>query len=249
MPDDPNQYSLPFRVRYEECGPGGVLRAAVCLRYVQELAFAHSAALGFPLAWYETHRRFWLVRRVQLVVEAPAGYGEDLIATTQVLGMRRVLARRRNTIRRADDGAPVATAVVDWIFTADGSAPVRVAAPLVAAFPALGQTITATPLPEPAVPASAQWTARRIRLGDLDAMGHANNAVYVDLLDDALWRAGAGAVLQQYPRTYELQFHAAARADEALREALWEDADGWHYRLEAVAGGLRAHGRLRAGSP
>ena len=247
MRDDPNQYSLPFRVRYEECGPGGVLRAAVCLRYVQELAFAHSTALGFPLAWYEAHRRFWLVRRVRLVVEAPARYGEDLMATTQVLGMRRVLARRRNTIRRAGDGAPVATAVVDWIFTADGSTPVPVPEPLVAAFPALGRTISAAPLPEPPVPADAQWTARRIRLGDLDAMGHANNAVYVDLLDDALWRAGAGAALHRYPRTYDLQYHAAARADEALREVLWQDADGWHYRLEGVAGRLRAHGRLRAG--
>ncbi|MDR7481732.1 MAG: thioesterase [Armatimonadota bacterium] len=245
MADDPNRYSLPFRVRYEECGPGGTLRAAVCLRYAQELAFAHSAALGFSLAWYEAHRRFWLVRRIALVVEAPARYGDDLIGTTQVLGMRRVLARRRTTIRRAGDGAPVASAVVDWIFTADGTAPARVPPDLVAAFPALGRAVTLLPLPAPATPEGAVWTARRFRLGDLDAMGHVNNAVYVDLLDDAVWRAGAGALLEGHPRTYDLQYHAAARADEVLRETVWEAGSGWWYRLETTAGDLRAHGRLR----
>lgn len=244
MATDPNRYSLPFRVRYEECGPGGALRAAACLRYAQELAFAHSAALGFSLAWYQAHRRFWLVRRVALVLETPARYGDDLIGTTQVLGMRRVLARRRTTICRADDGAPVASAIVDWIFTADGAAPARVPEELGGAFPALGRAVVPLPLAAPDAPEGAVWTARQVRLGDLDPMGHVNNAVYLDLLDDAAWRAGAP--LDRCPRTYDLQYHAASHADDVLRETAWEAADGWWYRLETAAGDLRVHGRLRS---
>jgi len=70
-------FSQTFRVRYEECGPGGSARASTYLRYLQDLAFAHSAALGYPLSWYETHRLFWLMRRIHLVVSSGARYGEE----------------------------------------------------------------------------------------------------------------------------------------------------------------------------
>src|SRR5574341_448232 len=123
MPDAPHDFhSLTFSVRYDECGPRGNVRASVYMRLFQELAFAHSAALGFPLAWYERHRLFWLLRRVNLVVLAPARFGDALLCTTRVAGARRVMARRINTARRAD-GSLIAAAMADWIFTQEGVTP------------------------------------------------------------------------------------------------------------------------------
>ena len=241
----PSAFSQEFRVRYEECGTSGEIRASVYLRYLQELAFAHSAALGYPLTWYETNRLFWLVRRVQLELHAPARYGDALTGTTQVVGMRRILARRRNTIRRTADGAPLATVVVDWIFTHDGVATARIPADFVAAFPSLEGTVAPAPLGEPDVPADALWTRVRIRFSDCDAMGHANNAVYLDLVDDAVIRAGGSAALERYPRTYDVQYDAAARAGAELRDLAWTANDAWHYRLESPDGVPYLHGRLR----
>jgi acyl-CoA thioester hydrolase len=241
--DPRDTFTLTFRVRYEECGPGGTVHAAAYMRYLQDLAFAHSAALGYPLAWYEAQRLFWLVRRVRLAVHAPARYGDDLRATTVVTGMRRVMARRRNAIRTAD-GALVASAIVDWIFTSGGVAPTRVPEAFTRTFPALTRTIAPAPLPAAPAPAGAVWSPLRIRVGDTDAMGHANNAVYIDLLDDAVVRAGGAAAVAAHPRTYEAQYGAAAAAGAPLRDVAWRDGTAWRYRLESMAGRLHLHGDL-----
>lgn len=248
MPDDPAAtFSETFRIRYDECGAAGDVRASVYLRLLQELAFAHSAALGYPLAWYETHRLFWLVRRVSLVVHAPARYGEALTGTTQVVGMRRVLARRHNTVHRTSDGAAIATVVVDWIFTQAGAEPVRIPQEFASVFPSLERTVAPSPLHERQPPAGAAWAPVRIRASDVDAMGHANNAVYLDLFDDAIMRAGGSAALDTHPRTYDLQYHAAAAGGAELRDLAWLDDGVWRYRLESPDGVLYVHGRLRGG--
>ncbi len=247
MPADAaGAFSQDFRIRYEECGISGTIRASVYLRFLQELAFAHSAALGFPLAWYEANRLFWLVRRVRLLIHEPARYGEALTGTTQVVGMRRILARRRNTVRRASDGAALATVAVDWILTHDGVATARIPAEFASAFPSLEQTVAPWALEEPDAPAGASWTAQRIRASDCDAMGHANNAVYLDLFDDAIIRVGGAAAVETYPRTYDLQYQAAANAGAELRDIAWLN-DVWHYRLESPGGSLYLHGRLGGG--
>lgn len=246
MRHDVEAFTQDFRVRYEECGRHGIIRASVYLRYLQELAFSHSAALGFPLSWYETQRLFWLVRRVKLVVHAPARYGDDLSAMTQVVGMRRIMARRHNTVTRASDGAAVATVDVDWIFTQEGRVPTRIPARMVTAFPSLeGTAIAPLALDEPPPPEGAERTPLRIRTSDCDAMGHANNPVYLDLFDDAVLRAGGSEAVDAHPRMYDLQYHAAGVAGTDLRDLAWSEGRAWHYRLESEEGELHAHGEVR----
>ncbi|MGQ0570972.1 MAG: acyl-ACP thioesterase domain-containing protein [Armatimonadota bacterium] len=245
MHDDfPHAFSQTFHVRYDECGVGGALRASVHLRLFQELAFAHSAALGFPLSWYEQHRLFWLVRRVQLVVRAPAQYGQALIYTTRVLGARRVLARRLNTVRRSEDGADIATAIVDWILTEDGVAPTRIPDEISTAFPALMRRVTPIPLEEHRPPSGVAETPLWVRASDVDPMGHANNAVYLDLLDDAIVRAGGPGAVDSHPRTYDLMYHHAAKVGALLQDVSWREGELWHYRLVRPSGTLLLHGRL-----
>lgn len=243
-------HSVTFSVRYDECGPRGDARASVYMRLFQELAFAHSAALGFPLAWYEHHRFFWLLRRVNLVVLAPARYGDALFCTTRVAGARRVMARRINTAYRAD-GTLIAAAMADWIFTEGGVTPSRISQELRDAFPTLQRPVAPIPLeevdPEEVRPtAGSPRNSLRIRLSDADALGHANNAVYFDLLDDAVARSGGAATVDAHPRTYDLQYNSAAPAGAAVSERAWSDGRGWHYRLESDAGALHVHGRVIA---
>ena len=44
--------SSPFRVRFDEAGPDGLLRTSAVLRYAQDLAWFHSSARGYTRSWY-----------------------------------------------------------------------------------------------------------------------------------------------------------------------------------------------------
>jgi acyl-CoA thioesterase FadM len=247
MPSDfPAVFSQTFHVRYDECGAGGILRAAVHLRLFQEVAFGHSAAMGFPLAWYEQHRFFWVVRRLHLIVHAPAHYGDALIYTTAITGARRVMARRRSTAQRATDATLVATCITDWVFTREGVRPVPISEAFAAAFPGMDEPITPMPLVEPRPPDPLDRALVRIRASDVDGVGHVNNPVYLELLDDAVIRAGGAPAVGTHPRTYDLQYAASARAGDQLRDLAWSDGVVWHYRLEQSNGALLVHGRLIA---
>jgi acyl-CoA thioesterase FadM len=247
MHDDfPLSFSQTFRVRYDECGPGGWMRASAHLRACQEIAFAHSEAVGFPLTWYERNRLFWILRRIKFVVHHAARYGNGLTYTTRVLGARRMFARRRTTAFRASDRVTVATCIADWIFTRDGAETVRIDETFMRAFPAFAQPITPMPLAEIAAPAHAARRTVTFRTTDLDDMRHANHPVYVDLFDDAITRAGAGSAdpVNAHPRTYDLLYHSAATAEDALQDAAWTADGAWLYRLERADGALLMHGRL-----
>lgn len=243
----PAAFSQTFHVRYDECSAGGAMRAAVHLRLAQEVAFSHSAALGFPLAWYEAHRLFWVVRRIRLVMHAPARQGDALIYTTRLAGARRIMARRITTIRRAEQEALIAACLTDWIFTRAGSQTTRIHEDLVSAFPAMATPVKPLPMPEVTVPESPAPAPVHIRMGDLDGVGHVNNPVYLDLLDDAIARAGGRSTIEAHPRVYDLLYEAAVTSGDALQDAAWHDAGAWHYRLEKVGVGPVLRGRLTEG--
>lgn len=243
----PEAFSQTFQVRYDECGPGGALRAAVHLRLFQEVAFGHSAAGGFPPSWYEEHRLYWVVRRVNLIMHAPAYHGDLLIYTTRVAGARRVMARRVSTARRERDNGAVATCTTDWIFTQEAAAAARIPEALAAAFPGMTRPVAPSPLDEPPVPPAARPVPLRLRHGDTDSVGHVNNPVYLDLLDDAVIRAGGGAAVSAHSRTYDLQYEAAVCAGDPLQDLAWDDGMWWHYRLERDGHILVLYGRVRGG--
>ena len=100
----PDTCSAPYRVRFDEAGPDGRLRTSVLLRYAQDLAWYHSAARGFGRAWYAARGITWLVRAAEVAMVAPVPVGADLVGTTQVVGWRRVWARRRTEFRDDDGG-------------------------------------------------------------------------------------------------------------------------------------------------
>jgi acyl-CoA thioesterase FadM len=156
------------------------------------------------------------------------------------------MARRLNTVRRASDSTTVAVALVDWIFTENGTTPVRIPDELKNAFPALGRPVAPVALEEGRPPQDAARIPVHIRASDVDAMGHANNAVYVDLLDDAVARAEDAKIVETHPRTYDLQYSGAATAGATLRGVAWRDGDRRHYQLERPDGTLLLHGTLAA---
>jgi acyl-CoA thioesterase FadM len=229
------RHEVTYRARFDECGPGGVLRTSGILRWVQDCAWLHSEALGFTRHWYAVRGMWWLVRCVQLNVLGEITMGETITASTSIVGYRRVLARRRTDLTRAG-GEQVAIALTDWVLTDSSGQPVRV--PDEIAGRLAGHTATFTPnrVSLPAAPTGAARRDLTVRRADVDPMGHMNNAAYLDELDESLDAARLGTWTTRVPRRYRLEYAAAATEGQQLVAATWPSGDAACHRLRAADG-------------
>ena len=123
----PHQHIEPFRVRFDEAGADGTLRTSAYLRWMQDAASVHSSMAGYTREWYRDHGIFWVVRHLDLRVHTASHPGEVLAVSTEVLGFRRIWARRRSEFR-AGDGSLAAEADVDWVLTTAAGRPTQVPA-------------------------------------------------------------------------------------------------------------------------
>ncbi len=237
---------LPVRVRFDEATPAGYCRASAHLRAMQDVAWAHSTSLGFDLPWYRARGRFWLVRCLVLQVLRPVEPGARLTVSTEVTAMRRIWARRESDFSTAD-GALVAHGLADWVMTTGEGTPTRIPGELIARF---GRPERLEPahvaFADP--PADASITRIAVTLRDLDPMGHANNAVYVDWLDEAVVRAGGESLPDLAPRRYHLEYLAPAARDASLVACTWPDGDGWRCALRTEGGAEVLRATLHPGS-
>ena len=246
MTDDRHAWSAPYRVRFDEAGPDGLLRTSVLLRYAQDVAWFHSASLGFDRPWYAERGLAWLVRTAEVAVLDRIAVGSEVIGTTRVIGWRRVWARRRTDFHNAA-GTLLAWAQIDWVLLDGRGAPTRIPAEFE---PIFGATTSAfglarVGLGEP--PADARQIAIAVRPQELDPMDHVNNAVYADWLDEAVIGAGDPGTTRAIPRLMRLEYAAAADPGAQLRADLWPEQDGWSYRLRDRAGDELLRARLERG--
>jgi acyl-ACP thioesterase len=250
MGREPDTCSAPFRVRFDEAGADGLLRTSVLLRYAQDVAWLHSASRGFDRAWYAERGLTWLVRTAEVAVNEPIAVGSELVGTTQVVGWRRVWARRRTDFRDAA-GGPVASAQVDWVLLDAREAPTRIPPEFEPVFGApMGSFgLARVGVGEP--PAGARHVAFAVRPHELDPLAHVNNAVYADWLEESIIAAGEPGATRSIPRVARLEYAAAADAGALLAADVWPTPDGWSFRLRDVTGQDVLRARLevnRAGS-
>lgn len=224
--------SAPYRVRFDEAAPDGLLRTSVLLRYAQDLAWFHSAERGFTRAWYRERGLTWLARAAEVALIGEIRAGDDLLGSTRVVGWRRVWARRRTEFVDAA-GAAVASTNVDWVLLDERGAPTRVPDEIDRSFWApdarfpLGRVALGEPPPDVH---RASWMARP---HELDPMDHVNNAVYADWLDEQVLQAGGESDVRAIPRSARLEFVRAVEPAMTVEAATWGGADGWSCRMTA----------------
>ena len=240
---------VPYRVRFDECGPDGVARTSTLLRYAQDVAWIHSERLGFDRDWYTARGLAWVVRTVELVLLLPVTLNATVAVSTRVVGVRRVWARRRTEIRLPDNSLAM-WGHTDWVIIDARGLPVRIPSEISTAtdMPADGFEPGRVRLPAP--PPDAAVTRVDVRPQDLDPMAHVNNAAYVDYLEDALLAAGGDAadVVARPARTIRIEYLLPAPPRATLTAAVWRDAveglPGWAWRLTDAEGSDIARARV-----
>lgn len=241
---EPDRCSSPYRVRFDEAAPDGRIRTSVLLRYAQDLAWYHSAFRGFTREWYRERGLTWLARAAEVTVEGDMRVGDEIVGTTQVVGWRRVWARRRTDFVDAR-GTRVAWTNVDWVLLDARGAPTRVPSDFDEHFWA---PVASFPLGRVALPDAPQEPVGRmsieVRPQELDPMDHVNNAVYADWVDEAVIRAGAEQDVRAIGRTMRLEYALAVESGATVNVEAWRDASGWSSRIRDAAGTEYLRARL-----
>ena len=247
--------TVRYGVRFDECSPTGTLRAAAYLRYAQDVAWIHSERLGYDRDWYTRRGIAWLVRGVELELLEPVRTGQELDLTTRVIGFRRIWARRRTDVRTVD-GRFVARALTDWVLTDRQGQPTRIPPEFPARFGLPAAPFSPLRVALPAQPPDALEVRFGVRYQELDPMGHANNAVYLEWIDE-LVRAWAGPgpsrpdapdPTASFPRRYRLEYLAPVGPGSRLVATAWADGGSVAWRLSEEAGVEISRARLEPGS-
>lgn len=225
-----NGYLAGYRVRFDEAGPDGRVRTGSLLRYAQDVAWRHSEALGFDRSWYAERHRSWVVRSAEVEILVPISMGRILRLATAVIGHRRIWARRRGEFR-LPDGSLAAISTVDWVLIDDGGRINRIPPDFGEAFPnpELDGEIIRVVLPSP--PEDASSLELRVRPQDLDPLGHVNNAVYLDWIEEAVSAAGGRDALTAEPRRAAIEYAASAEPGDLVDARAWLDTGSWWVRL------------------
>lgn len=110
----------------------------VYLRWILEVALAHSAAVGWDNAAYRRLGAIWVVRRHEVDYLSSVLPGERVAVTTWVEAVKGVSSVRRTSMRRMKDQVEVCRASSTWAFIdlATGR-PRKIADEVRAAFPIL----------------------------------------------------------------------------------------------------------------
>ncbi len=97
------------------------------LRFVVELAEAHSSALGLDFVSLRRLGSVWVVRRHELDYHRPANEGDEIVEETWVSALRGARSVRQARLRCARSGALLLAATTEWAFVdADSGRPRRV---------------------------------------------------------------------------------------------------------------------------
>ena len=239
----PPVYTAHVVVRHDELDRFGRLHAGVYLRYLAHAAVEASAAAGFDARWYSAAGTMWLVRRSTLRIVDPVRASGRVAIDTWVDDFRRVRSHRRYTLR-GEDGRPCADAVTDWVYVdAATGRPRRVPAEFAGAFGAVtGDGRERAAWQAPAPPSAPALATHRVRAHDVDGVGHVNNAVYLDLLEQAVLDALDGAGWPLARLVADGGIPIVERADvEYLEGAVYGDRLAIATWFAPAANGLDAH--------
>ena len=217
VPDFGRVFERRRRVRLGDASPGGRLRFDALARYLQDVSNddTRDAALDNEMGW--------VVRRIAIVVDPSAVFGEELTLRTFCSGTGARWAERRVSVT-GDRGAAIEAATL-WVHVDNRTGRPAVLTPEFHAVftpTAAGRTVRARlehDDPPPAALAGARsWPTRVV---DFDVLGHMNNAAYWATVEEELLRKRD----LRAPLRAEFEFRSAVEPGHPVRVAVAETPD------------------------
>ena len=127
------RFTLPITAKAADIDDLGHVSNQVYLRWVLDVAMAHSAARGWDHAAYRALGGIFVVRRHELDYLAQVTLGQEVVAATWVESWKQASCIRATEITRGDQ--VVARAATTWAFMSlSSSRPQRIPDELRAAF-------------------------------------------------------------------------------------------------------------------
>jgi acyl-CoA thioesterase FadM len=188
-----SHYTTSFGVRSYEIGRLGIISTGTLLRYLEHVATEASAAAGFPRSWYDEHDSAWVVRQMTLELNRPITLTDELAFDTWPSQYARIQAYREYVVTSQTSGQTLARAHGHWVYVGrERGLPIRLPANIAEQAIPDPQEVPfstppeLTPLKEPLPAFQHSLTARRY---EADIVGHINNTIYVDWLEEAIHSA------------------------------------------------------------
>jgi YbgC/YbaW family acyl-CoA thioester hydrolase len=183
------EYRWRFTVRSYEGDAWGQLSAAGLLRYFEQSAVAAAADAGYGSEFHDEHGSAWVIRRMALLMHAPMRPGQELEIATWISHFARVRGGREYRVSDVTSGEPLASGLAEWVYVDRHTlSPKAIPKELAVDFATPGAPLGTYDAP-PVVPLERQpeFDVHRIaEWHEADSLGHVNNAVYADWLDDAV---------------------------------------------------------------
>jgi acyl-CoA thioester hydrolase len=169
----------------------GHLNNAIYQQYCQQVAIDAAADAGYDMSWHDTRGAAWVVRQISVEYLRPAVAGDVLDITTWISGWRGVRARREYEMRRQADGEPIARASAEWVYLdRETGRPRRIPKEMAASIGTAGETVVKpSRLPAQGLDAGSFRWRHQVKRYEIDAMQHVNNAVYLNWVEEAKFRA------------------------------------------------------------
>jgi acyl-CoA thioester hydrolase len=114
-----SRFALPITATAADIDELGHVSNLVYVRWVLDVAMAHSRAVGWDFDDYKRLGSVFVVRRHEIDYLASVTEGEQLVAETWVDGWKQVSVLRRTEIKRGD--TVVARGASTWAFLSLGS--------------------------------------------------------------------------------------------------------------------------------
>jgi len=211
-------------VRSYDCDKEQRMRPSAILRYLQEIAGAHCAALGMDYDTLASHDGVFLIVRQSMNIYRTPKKDEKLILSTWHRETRGVQSFRETQVQTSNGEVLVDSTGV-WILA-------RVSDHRILR-PSEFSAFSIPHKPEPSLPTRSEKLRapaemeelglRPIRYTDIDCNRHVNNCVYADILCDFL----PGGMEGKEFSTLDISYIAEAKEGDTLRISATEEDALW----------------------
>lgn len=182
-------FTQQLRTRLNEMDAWQQLKTSSLLSYMEQAATDMSVESGFGPEWYAAQGTAWVMRSIILQRLGTAKYGDDLVTIAWVSNSQRIRLWSDYEVRHTD-GSAVAVGRAEWVYLDRvRRLPRPIDAAILKNWPmheasSLWTESVQLPLPAPESGVQPYVASHPVFSYDADVMGHTNNAVYANWLED-----------------------------------------------------------------